>query len=469
MKYSTRFSLIFLGIIPFNPTPGQGLKHQLSLRQALDSGFIHFELIKNKKNIENSRFESIKTVQSEYLPDLSFSSQQDYGTVNSSFGPFYSFRGASISSSGPARFTSSWNAAFGALYLTNFQWDFFAFGKSKQKIKLTRQLYYSSKSDYDQTVFEQNIKISAAYFNLLAAQSLLKSQKANLGRALQVRKVVVSRVRSGLNPGVDSSITNAQVSNARFLILTADQTVNDYQNILNLLMGVRPQKFELDTLFESSIPKILDTLNTNLAKHPTLLYYNSLIQIRNQNIFYLKKTELPVFTFFSIFQSRGSGFRNTYGDAHPQDFSPNYFTGINPVRDNYLIGLGVFWNFTNTLRVHHQIREEQYLVESLENNYNLAEAELKGGQNLSNQRINNARKQYQEGPIQVEAASKAYLQKLVLFKNGLSSIVDVSQTLFALNQAETQLAISYNNVWTALLLKSASNGEFDQFLNQVPQ
>jgi len=49
----------------------------------------------------------------------------------------------------------------------------------------------------------------------------------------------------------------------------------------------------------------------------------------------------------------------------------------------------------------------------------------------------------------------------------LTNIVDVQQALYALNKAETDLSIAYINVWQALLLKSASSGDFDLFLNQA--
>jgi len=86
---------------------------------------------------------------------------------------------------------------------------------------------------------------------------------------------------------------------------------------------------------------------------------------------------------------------------------------------------------------------------------------------LADQRIVNSLQSYREVPVQYKAASDAYLQKTVLYKNGLTNIVDVQQALYALNKAETDLSIAYINVWQALLLKSASSGDFDLFLNQA--
>jgi len=81
--------------------------------------------------------------------------------------------------------------------------------------------------------------------------------------------------------------------------------------------------------------------------------------------------------------------------------------------------------------------------------------------------MKNALSAYAEVPVQVKAASDAYVQKSVLYKNGLTTIVDVTQALYALNRAETDRDIAYNNVWQALLLKAAAAGNFAIFINEL--
>ena len=66
----------------------------------------------------------------------------------------------------------------------------------------------------------------------------------------------------------------------------------------------------------------------------------------------------------------------------------------------------------------------------------------------------------------MKAASDAYIQKSVLYKNGLRNMVDITQSLYALNRAETDRAIANKNVWQALLLKAAASGDFDLLMNE---
>ena len=435
---------------------------------AIDSGILHFPGLKIKENIVHSKEAALRYNQSENLPDLSFSAQQDFGTINSSFGPSYSFKGLTASSSGPIRSKQSWDAAFGSLYLANIQWDVFAFGKARKKVQLGLEILNSSKSDLEQEIFEHKIKIASAYLQLLSAESFINLQKANLKRANQIRTLVISRTRSGLNPGVDSSIANAEVSNAKIALIHAQELAKEYQTELNYLMGIKPQLFQLDTSFNQMIPEKLEMTEIIKPIHPVLNYYKSLINQENHQINYFRANSFPVFTLFDLLQTRGSGFSNSYGDASPTSFSQNYGTGINPIRSNYLIGIGLFWSFTNTLKNNHIIEEHKFLLEAAKNNYDLINQRLKANLAISNDRLSSALKEFQESPIQLKAAENAFLQKSVLFKNGLNNLIDLSQTLYNLNQAENQLVISYNNVWSALLIQSAAAGDFNLFLNQIP-
>ena len=75
--------------------------------------------------------------------------------------------------------------------------------------------------------------------------------------------------------------------------------------------------------------------------------------------------------------------------------------------------------------------------------------------------------QNHEVPIQYKAASDAYIQKSVLYKNGLTNIVVVQTALFSVNKAETDMSVAFIQVWQALLLKAAASGDFNLFLGQV--
>ncbi|HXB94930.1 MAG TPA: TolC family protein, partial [Puia sp.] len=310
-------------------------------------------------------------------------------------------------------------------------------------------------------------KVSAAYLNVLAAQRLIVSQQHNLERAISFQTVVVARAKTGLNPGVDSSLANAEVSNARIALTNAIEYEQEQATQLAQLMQVAPRvDWVLDSLFVTRIPASLTNAPAQpLTEHPVLKFFRQRINVSNQEIKYLRTFNYPTFSLIGVLQDRGSGFPAGYGQ-NTDGYSGNYFNGVSFDRGNYLLGVGFVWNLTNPLRVHQQVVSQQYTSQGLQEEYGVINQELQAQLVLSENKIKNALDNYREAPIQVKAASDAYVQKETLYRNGLATIVDVTTAAFLLNQAETELDIADNNVWQALLYKAASSGDFGLFYNE---
>jgi outer membrane protein TolC len=105
----------------------------LTIKQAVQNALNNYGTIRAKANYVKAARANVSETRREYLPDVNFALSQDYGTVGSNYGPYAGYKLAPVSSSGPVLATQNWNAAFGALYMTNVNWDFFQFGKYKEK------------------------------------------------------------------------------------------------------------------------------------------------------------------------------------------------------------------------------------------------------------------------------------------------------------------------------------------------
>jgi len=439
----------------------------LTLKQAIQTAMVNYPTLKAKANYVRSSQASVKEASREYLPDFTLSGQQDYGTVNGQNGPLYSYRGLTVSSSGPVLPDQSGNAAFGSLYLANINWDFFSFGRAKEKVKVARRILAQDSSDLSQETFEQQIRVAGAYLNLLAAQQLILAQQSNLERAMAVQKVVMARVKGQLNPGVDSSQANAEVSSAKIALTNSIDFEQERENDLAQLMGVPAQPFTLDTQFITRIPSSLGSAATvNPQDHPLLKFYRSRINVSEEETKYLRTYNYPTFSLFGVGQGRGSGFDYNYSAQFPDAYTHSYGQGVGIQRTNYLVGIGVTWNLTTPLRIHEQVAAQRFNSLGLADEYELIGQRLAAQRVLAETKIKNALDNYQEAPIQVKAASDAYLQKSVLYKNGLTTIIDLTQTLYVLNRAETDRDIAFNNVWQALLLKAAATGDWTLFINE---
>ncbi|MCM0667555.1 TolC family protein [Flavobacterium tyrosinilyticum] len=456
-KITLLFLLIFASI---------GYAQTLSLKEALKIGLENYGSIRAKNNYTNASKETLKQSRRDYLPNLNLSAQQDYGTVNGQNGPLYGFGGLGVASSGLPLPEQNWNSAFGALYLVNMNWDFFTFGKTQEKINLSKIDVQAKEKDLQQEKFQQEIKISAAYLNLLASQRLVISQQKNLDRAEVFKKTAAARVKNGLLAGVDSTLATAEVSKAKIALNLARNFVKEQNNKLVDLMGVAPQDFVTDTLFVTQIPKELVTKEASTdSLHPLLQFYKTKIDYSNQQVKLYKRFYYPTMSAFGVLQTRASGFENTYA-TDQNAFSRNYWDGVNPDRTNYLVGVGITWNLTTPFRSSKQVSAQKFVSQALQEEYNQADRELKSQLNFAEDKIKITLENYAEAPIQVDAAKRAYVQKSTLYKNGLTDLTDLTQTMYVLNRAEIDRDIVNNNVWQSYLLKVAATGNFDLFINE---
>ncbi len=468
MSKQILFGLV--GVMTFLMATDRSDAQVLTMRQAVQNAVNNYGTIRAKANYVKASQANVREAKKEYLPDINFSLQQDYGTVASNFGPYAGYKTTAVSSSGPVLASQNWNAAFGALYLSNVNWDFFQFGKYKERTAVAQRALDRDLSDLDQERFEQSIRVSAAYLGLIAAQKLILSQQKNLDRAVAFQTVATARAKSGLNPGVDSSLANAEVSSARIALTNAIEFEQEQANALAQLMQIPApdsNNFSLDSAFVTRLPASLATAASQpLKNHPLLKYFQERVNVSNEQAKYLRTLQYPTFSVFGVGQDRGSGFYSNYGASNTNAYTQNYLKGVSFSTANYLVGVGVFWNLTTPLRVHEQVVAQKYTSAGLQEEYGLISQELQAQTVLAETRIKNSVSNYQEAPVQVKAASDAYLQKETLYKNGLATIVDVTTAAFILNQAETQRDVIDTNVWQALLYKAASTGDFGLFINE---
>ena len=460
---SKRLFLVLPGILYLFNTQAQ--QKTLSMKEAEQTALSNYGTIKAKASQLNSAKSYLSETKTEYLPDVNVSAQQVYGTANSQYGPISGYHGLATAASGPVLANQNWNAAFGSLYVTNVNWDFFSFGKAREKVSVQRSIVNLDETDLAQEQFEHEIRVASAYLNLLVAQQLAKAEQDNLNRSMDLQRVVIARVKNGLNPGVDSSLANAQVSSAKIALTNAQQVVQDQGNQLAQYLGVLPQDFLLDSAFVTKTPaNIYAPPAVNGDEHPVLKYYRNRIGVSDEQAKYLRTFAYPTFSLFGLYQGRGTGFDSNY-NSDQNAYSSSYGAGADPTRYNYLLGIGLIWNITTPFRVHYQVQSQKYTSEQYQDEYEVVNQQLHDQQVLADTKIMNALKNYNEAPVEVKASSDAYTQKFALYKNGLANIVDFTDALYTLNRAEVDQDIASNSVWQALLHKSAATGDFGIFIN----
>src|ERR1700737_2285055 len=122
---SRKIPFYWLLLVIFSAGPGLARAQVLTLKEAVQTALTNYGTIRAKTNYAKASQANVTEAKREYLPDLSVSAQQDYGTVNMQFGSTYGLGGLGVASAGPFLPTQNSNAAFGSLYLANINWKFF--------------------------------------------------------------------------------------------------------------------------------------------------------------------------------------------------------------------------------------------------------------------------------------------------------------------------------------------------------
>jgi outer membrane protein len=439
---------------------------QLSLPEALERSVKNYQKIRSKEALWAASVQNTAFQKSQYLPDVIVVAQQSFGTINAQNGPLYGYGGLGIASTSMPLADQNWNAAFGSLYLANVNWNLFSFGRIKKQVGVARAREVTAVSDLAQEIFQHQVKVSAAYLNLLASQRIKYVQEKNLDRAAVFYSTTESRAQSGLIPEVDAALAKAEVSNAQSARITAYDMELEYARNLAVLMGDEFRTYELDSLFTTTIPVPVTGNAIYPGRHPSLLWQKSKIDHSIQQEHLIQAQKLPSLSAFGVLQGRGSGFDWNYVQDN-RAYSSSYLDGAGIDRGNYIVGLTLSWNLSHIYRHHHKKKEQQLVTTSLQHDYRLLQEELKAQTQLASAKLRNAFENFEETKIQLEAAQLAYKQHTALYDNGLTTVVDYTQSLYTLSRAETSYEIAQNNAWQALLLQAAAQGDLSILFNAI--
>jgi adhesin transport system outer membrane protein len=140
-------------------------------------------------------------------------------------------------------------------------------------------------------------------------------------------------------------------------------------------------------------------------------------------------------------------------------------TGYGFQRGNYLVGLGVSYNLFDLRRRQLKLRTQKastdYALKKLEEEQQL----LAVSASQADVEMQTSLERLKEIPNQLKAANDGYRQKLSLYKNGLTDIVELDAALNILYRAETdymQAKYSYAN---ALFQKAITQNQVNTVLN----
>jgi outer membrane protein TolC len=310
------------------------------------------------------------------------------------------------------------------------------------------------------------VKVADAYLLTLIAKKLSAIQSLNVERARHLREAVDAGVRSGMRPGVDSSLAHAEYTKATMLLLGSDQNEKtQYYRLRELCGSIEMEVQQLDSMiFFTKLPKQTDYNSMPATTNPLLLAYQTKAKATEARSKMIKLSFLPSISVVGSAWARGSGV-SSVDDSFKTDFS----SGTNYQVYNYLVGISTRWVISDFFSIHQKYKGEQHLLGRDNELYEHQNLKTKWQVNESNLQYDVALEQARIAPIQLAAARQAYAQANARHKSGLTDMPTFLQSLVTLNRAEADLAIAYSNVWRSLLAIAAAKGDLTDFIDAIKE
>ncbi|PTS95620.1 TolC family protein [Pedobacter sp. HMWF019] len=431
----------------------QDLLNQISVRSP--------ELISDSASVQIRRSMAQQT-RYNWLPSLKLNYQTDIGSNNNVAGPYVGF-GIVPSNSRGVRTESNTSAVLGDLGIAALEWEIYNFGGYHAQNEVATSEVKVEENRFKVSKFElQNFGIDA-YLKLYHYQNMLAIQQKNIDRSLEIRQSIQALARSGLRAGVDTSIAEAELSKSRLNKIELNNQYAQLQLQLAAISGLKSSYIIPDSTIAANLimhASLLEPLTPDTIGHPGLRYYRSLYQSSLEKEKLVKKSYAPKIMLEAAAWGRGSSV-----DANDHFGSLGEGMGID--RSNYLVGIGITYNLFDIkhkqLQLHTQKLVSDFALKKLKEQQVL----LESSSDQAALEFNTALQRLQEIPHQLHAAEAAYRQKLSLYKNGLSDIIELNTALSLLYRAETDYATAKYTFCRALFQRSVAQNKVDTFLKSL--
>jgi outer membrane protein TolC len=435
---------------------------QVKLQELLEESKQNFPFLKSKQAEMRGAENRIKSAKTGYLPTLVVQDQYTFATSNSVTGAFWPNEGSAISPSGGIRPENIYTGTFGSFTTALVDWRVFNFGKVKAEVKSAKAELDRTQADYDNALFQHQVRVIDTYLVLLINQKMVEAQRQNLQRARVFKNVTDAAVSSGMRPGVDSSLAGAEFAKAQLLLLESQRSEKTQRLRLSELTGEIRDSIQVDSMrFYSSLPNVAN-LDNSFIKNPALRFSQAQIDASQARSLAVKRSLWPSISILGAGWARGSGISNK-DDSFRTDFA----SGVNYQVYNYLFGISTRWNLTNIIKVKNDYKTEQFQVERFKELYQTQKLQLDRQAREAEMQLQLSLEQARLTPVQLNAAQRAFNQAEARYQSGLTDLFTLAQSVNALNRAEIDKFVTNGNVWRALLMKAAAAGDIGVFLNQI--
>lgn len=430
------------------------LTHAQSLNDLLKHAEANYPLLKAKGYEVQARKDQVSFVKSSALPSLDAAYQLNYATYNNITG--MAVGQSFVPISGPPSVDNSYNGVLGSAAGLLLNWEPFTFGQRKSRIESAKAYQDYQQADEANEIFQHQVRTINAYLDVIMTNELIKVYNKNLERSQDNVRIVKSLTLSGLRPGTDTALFNAELSRAKIELLNYEKLKATHQVKLQEFLGGNIS-YTIDSSFFHALPVV--TTDTSMNAHPLIRLSAGRVIIGHREKSSLQRTLYPKLSLWGTTYARGSGIRYD-GYVNSED-------GLSFSRYNYGVGLILSVPLLRFTNVRHQLNAQESLIKAEEERLNLTTLQLEKQNEVADVTLRNALEIAKEGPSFYQSAEFSYRTLTSRYNSGLVNYADLIQAQYALIKSEADLKRAYIEAWKALLYKAAVQGDINIFLNQL--
>ncbi|HEX3934614.1 MAG TPA: TolC family protein [Puia sp.] len=433
-----------------------------SLADLVDSANRHLPLLLEKQALVQSAQAGITEARDAFLPKVNVVEELSVGSANDLTGPFLPVPGVLHSIAGSINSASDYQAVTGNLASVYGEYELVNFGLRGAKVASAKAFAGWTQADLERERYQVKWEIGRIYFEILKNRNLLSVDEENIRRYESMYEISRALTSTGVNPGVDSSLARAGLSRTRVNLNEATGSLRRLQLQMAYLTGIAAPDIAMDTTRRIDAVSVYGLLGDTVAaiNNPLAEYFaRQKLQYSAQQLL-ARKSYLPKIVLGAGGWARGSSIQ--YSNVYE---SPG--EGLGYQRLNYLAGVGITYDLFNGVHKRDRVAVLDRQVAAADYALQQQQLSLHNQELQADESIRTARANLTELPLQLQAATDAYNQKLAQYKAGIINLVDLSNASFELFQAQSSYIQTLNEWYTASLDKAAATGHLDLFIQTV--
>ncbi|WP_158962626.1 TolC family protein [Myroides fluvii] len=450
-RSATSLWLICLSVTLSAQEPGQNTLGNLWEKVAQ-----HYPGLQAQTALVASTANKQQAVKSQALPQFKIQAQNSYSTFEGSNGAFFPQAGFFNVSGNPDLLEGS-DQTFNTFGSATVEWEVFAFGKQNQENKAAHAQHQQQIAQKEVYTLQLKKELALRHIRNLYATANFDWMNKNADRLKSIELIANGLAVSGLKPAADNLLAHSS-----YLQAAGQQHYwkgNKQATHIALTELVGEPIDTLDTIhIRHFLTYPLHNINTadtdNLVEHPVLTQYKQEASYFEHSGKSMTRAALPRVKVLGGYAIRGAGIQTNLATDKWKD-------GFSNSVDNYLVGVGITWNFSSLFTNQYKKQALNKQAESASNKYSAYEQALQSNIAASQVQIKEQTQQLQQTHQAIVHATQAYTMYMARYKSGLISLSELLQIQQLLEQAEKTHIDASQQYWMQLVSEASLTANFD--------